>query len=224
MFDHFVFEHDIFLLHNLQWPKEGYWQHGRIKLRDEITSKIVCGHICLSEVCICGEEQSVCSIVTTQSMLLGHGVSSARKYFSSTSLLTTCKLKLSYAYYPSKFEQAFTWRAESPPLTQALLLCPVPTSKAEESFSEKRVPQPRLWETFYFSISSLRSPLTGRTGRSVWKERKGGMGPIWWRHPWHFHPRPVFLLNFSKEKKSKRNISRILWWYYAVTLLVKSHF
>lgn len=206
MFDHFVFEHDVFLLHNLQWPKEGYWQHGRVKLRDEITGKIVCGHTCLSEVCLRGGEQSVCWTVTHALKLLGYGVSSAGKYFSSKSLLTTCKLKVLYAYYTSRFGQAFMWRAENTPLTQALLLCPVPTSKAEGSFSEKRVPQPQLWEIFYFSNSSLkqlRSPLPGRTEQGMWRERKGGRGPIWQRHPWHFHPGPVFLLNFSKEKKAR---------------------
>ena len=144
---------------------------------------------------------------------LGYRVNSSRKYCSSESLLSTCKLQMLYAYYTSQFEQAFTWRAGNTPLTQALPLCPVPTPKAEgrQSCSENRVLQSQFWETFGFSVSSLkqlRSLLTRRTGRGVWRERKGGMGPIWWRHPWHFCPRPVFLLIFPKAKQSKAKQSK----------------
>lgn len=149
-------------------------------------------------------ERSVCWIVANASKFLGYRVSSAGKYFSSTSLLTTCKLKISFAYHTFKLEQQFMWRAEDPPLIQALLLCPVPASKAEGTFSNKRVPQPQLWEIFYFSISSLkqlRAPLAGRTGRDIWRERKRGMAPD--RHAWHFCPSPLFLLHFSKKSKAR---------------------
>lgn len=75
---------------------------------------------------------------------LGYRVNSAGTYFGSTSLLPTCKLKILFAYHTSKFECQFMWRAEDPPLTWALPLCPVPASKAEGAFSNKRVPQPEL--------------------------------------------------------------------------------